>query len=483
MNAIVALDALCLAGFAWALVAALMIPARRGGHIEPTAKFFLIAAMAIYAFVAFSNVLEHAEITVALDVLEDYLEVTFFPFIAYVAYSIDVSDRLRRMRETQAALRHERDLTTSVVNASPAAIVMLAGDGSVRFASERVRSLFGLGRGGTPSAGELWLRGYGHGGTSPRQTIGDIAARAPFRDELFAIETPAEERIVSASAETSTTGDSPEAVVALVDVTERIRADAELSAYRLDLEGQVEERTSELTHVNAQLEVANRAKQDFLSKLSHELRTPLNSIIGFTGVMLRGMAGEITGEQRAQLEMVERASSRLLALVNDVLDISKIEAGEATVVMRPTQLHALVASLVAEMRPQSAERKVVLDYESESTTPEVRTDPDKVEQIARNLISNAITSASEGGTIGIRLADTPDGVAITVSNAAHDMTAAEQEQAFDPFYQADAAISRRSSGAGLGLAIAQELADLIGATLSVRSDPAEGTTFTVTVPT
>jgi len=482
VSAVSVLDAVSLAGFLVAFVAAFTLPARRGDGIEPSAKFFLAAAVGIYAVVALSNVLEHASITVALDVLEDYLEISFFPLIAYVAYSFDVTERMRRMQRTQAELLHERDLMTSVIDTSPAAIVMVAPDGSVRFASERVRSLFGLGHGDTPTAGELSLRGYGHAGVAPRQTIADVAARAPFRDELFAIATPAEERVVSASAETTSGVDSSETVVALVDVTERTRTDAELAAYRRDLEGQVEQRTAELTRVNTQLEVANRAKQDFLSKMSHELRTPLNSIIGFTGVMLRGMAGELTGEQHTQLEMVERAGRRLLALVNDMLDISRIEAGQATVSMRPTQLHALMASLVAEMRPIGEERDITLDYDSDSTTPEVRTDPDKVEQIARNLISNAVKFSPEGSRVEVRLHDYEGGVEVIVRDSGRGMTEVAKAQAFDPFYQAGAAMAASGAGAGLGLAIAQELADLIGAAILVDSELGRGSVFTLRVP-
>lgn len=480
---VVTFDVIATLSFAVAFVSIMLLIGRKT-FLEPRARMVLAIALLIYLFVAFSNVLEHAGITSRLDALEDYVEVAFFPLLAYVAYSIDASNRIQSAVESEEALRRERDLTLTVVDTSPAAVVMLDPVGELLFASDKVISLFGVAKSPDLGAGDLRLRPHGRlGATGPELTISDVAAHAPFVDQLFTIEGRGA-CVVSASAERTSDSEDAETVVALVDVTERMEAEAELAAYRDDLESQVEARTQELMRVNAELARANSAKQDFLSKMSHELRTPLNSIIGFTSVMLRGMAGEVTEEQRTQLEMVERAGQRVLSLVNDVLDVSKIEAGQATVSLKLTELHTSVASLVSEMRPLAQERNIILEFENESTRPEIRTDVGKIEQIVRNLISNGLKFTPEEGVVSVRIVDVPNAVEIIVTDTGIGMTNNQKVHAFDPFYQGSAMAEpdSRPSGTGLGLSIARELAELIGVTLDVSSTPGVGSVFTVGIP-
>lgn len=483
MVLVVTLDVIATVCFAVAFVSIMLLIGRET-FLEPRARIVLGIALLIYLFVSFSNVLEHANITSHLDALEDYLEVAFFPLLAYVAYSVDASNRIQSAVESKEALRRERDLTQTVVDTSPAAVVMLNREGELLFASDKVISLFGVSRSPDLGAGDLRLRPHGRlGAAGPELTISDVGAHAPFVDQLFTIEGRGA-CVVSASAERTSDSDDAETVVALVDVTERMEAEAQLAAYRDDLESQVEARTQELMHANAELARANSAKQDFLAKMSHELRTPLNSIIGFTSVMLRGMAGNVTEEQRTQLEMVERAGQRLLSLVNDVLDVSKIEAGQASVTLKLTELHMAVASLIAEMRPLAHERHITLEFENESTRPEIRTDVGKVEQIVRNLISNGLKFTPEEGTVSVRIVDVPNAVEIIVADTGIGMTHNQKVHAFDPFYQGSAIAESdsRPSGTGLGLSIAHELAELIGATLAVSSAPGKGSVFTVRIP-
>lgn len=482
--AIVIFDSVSAFAFALAAVAS-VVYLRKSDRLEWTAVAVLALAVALYSFVSISNILEHSSLTDAFDVYEDYVEILFFPLLAYVVYSVDAGDRMRRLRRAEESVRRERDLTATVIDTSPAAIMMVDDLERVVFMSDSARSLFRVAHGAEPEVGRLTVRPYARfGSAGPVMTIADVAAHAPIRDELFELEDGDAPRIVSASAERTGEGPGESVVIALFDVSERIRLDVELASYRADLEGQVEQRTAELSLVNEQLHRANQAKQDFLSKMSHELRTPLNSIIGFTGVILRGMAGEVTKEQRTQLQMVERAGQRLLSLVSDILDISKIETGQATVSMRPAQIHAVVASLVGELRPLAEERKVTLLYENESTRPEVRTDPDKVEQIMRNLISNGLKFTPEGGTVRVTVADTSRALIITVADTGRGMTATEKTMAFEPFYQAEGERGAQApaAGTGLGLAIARELAELIGATITVTSEYGRGSTFTMLIP-
>ncbi len=483
MPAVVVFDVIATLGFGVAFVS-IMFLIGRSTFLEPRAHMVLALALLIYLFVAFFNVLEHADITSSLDALEDHLEVAFFPLLAYVAYSIDASARIREAVASEAALRRERDLTRSVIDTSPAAVVMLDATGELLFASDVLRSRFGVEYERALEAGDLKLRPHGRlGAAGPELTISDVAAHAPFTDQLFVVDGHGV-RVMSASAERTSDAEDADTVLALVDVTERMESQTELAAYRDDLESQVDVRTRELMQLNAELARANSAKQDFLSKMSHELRTPLNSIIGFTSVMLRGMAGEVSEEQRTQLQMVEHAGQRLLSLVNDVLDVSKIDAGEATVSLKLTELHMSLASLVGEMRPFAQERGITLEFENESTRPEIRTDASKVEQIVRNLVSNGLKFTPEGGTVSVRIVDTPAALEIIVCDTGIGMSTREKTRVFDPFYQGPATpeAALRPPGTGLGLSIARELTELIGATLDVSSTLGQGSEFTVRIP-
>jgi signal transduction histidine kinase len=244
----------------------------------------------------------------------------------------------------------------------------------------------------------------------------------------------------------------------------------------------VEVRTRELREVNEALVSANHAKRDFLANMSHELRTPLNSIIGFTGVMLQGLAGPLTQEQRTQLQMIERSGQRLLSLINDVLDVARIEAGRASVTIEDVVLKTLLDQVAEGLQPLARERDIELVVEWESTTLTVRTDPDKLEQVVRNLLSNAVKFTGDGGRVCLRTSDTEENVVIEVIDNGPGISLGDKGMVFEAFYQAPASDHARSTGTGLGLAIARELCELIGAEISFTSTQGRGTTFRIEVP-
>jgi two-component system sensor histidine kinase/response regulator len=266
------------------------------------------------------------------------------------------------------------------------------------------------------------------------------------------------------------------------DITQRIRAEIELNDYKEGLERVVEERTRELTESNQALEEASRAKSQFLASMSHELRTPLNSIIGFTGIMLQGLTGELTSEQRAQLGMVNRAGRQLLGLVSDVLDLERVEAGAVQLELEDVDVRRLATTLTDTVRPMAEDVGLTLELDLERSPATVRTDRSKVEQILLNFLSNSVKYTESGGiTLTV---ESRDGgwVAFSVRDTGIGIAQEDQTSIFEEFRQLPAHRGAKHPGSGLGLAISIQLAEIIGGRIDLESAAGEGSSFTLMVP-
>jgi PAS domain S-box-containing protein len=266
-----------------------------------------------------------------------------------------------------------------------------------------------------------------------------------------------------------------------IDVTERKRADDELRTYRNHLEDLVKVRTAELAVAKEKAEESDRLKSAFLATMSHELRTPLNSIIGFSGVLMQGLAGPLNEEQKKQMGMVCGSAGHLLALINDVLDISKIEAGQLTFATETFDLPASLANLVRSAAPLAEKKGLSLGHEIGSEVGEMTSDRRRVEQIVLNLLSNAVKFTDHGS---VKLACTADDerATIRVVDTGIGIRAEDLDMLFRPFRQVDAGTSRHYEGTGLGLSISRRLAELLGGSIDVESEPGRGSTFTVVLP-
>jgi PAS domain S-box-containing protein len=253
---------------------------------------------------------------------------------------------------------------------------------------------------------------------------------------------------------------------------------------RKEAEGEREKRS--------QAEAADRIKSAFLATMSHELRTPLNSIIGFTGIVLQGLAGPLNSEQKKQLEMVRTSARHLLALVNDVLDISKIEAGQFKVACEPFDMKRSIAKVIAVVTPMADKKTVPLRVRVPPEVGEAVGDERRFEQILLNLLSNAVkftdrgeiamsaslvddfrSPGAESNQVAVRVQVSDTGIGIKPEDLAH---------LFQPFRQIDCGLSRNHEGTGLGLAICRRLACLMGGEISARSEWTKGSTFSVTLP-
>jgi signal transduction histidine kinase/CheY-like chemotaxis protein len=271
-------------------------------------------------------------------------------------------------------------------------------------------------------------------------------------------------------------------------IDEKDRYAEKLARLNVELEDKVRARTRELEAANRELQTANakireadRLKSEFLANMSHELRTPMNAIIGFTRLVRRKSADTLPLKQLENLEKVETSANQLLRLINDILDLSKIEAGKMGVSIMPFHLAPLVDTCFATVEPMVHEGKVRLLKDLPGDLPEILSDQDKLKQIIINLLSNAL-KFTEKGEVKLTAALENNSLKITVSDTGIGIPAPALEYIFDEFRQADGSSTRRHGGTGLGLSITRKLTHLLGGTVDVRSVEGLGSNFTVTIP-
>jgi PAS domain S-box-containing protein len=291
-------------------------------------------------------------------------------------------------------------------------------------------------------------------------------------------------------------GEIVRAIGTNTDITARRLAELELERYRGGLELLVEARTRELADTNAELEQtldsltaaneeleeATKAKSRFLANVSHELRTPLNSIIGFSGVLAGGAAGPLTDEQALQIGMVNKSGRQLLELINDILDLSRVEAGAAEVRIGPADAVEVVSDVAEALRPLAMEKGLGLRMEMPDGAIVLKTDKDRLRQILVNIMGNAV-KFTVTGEITLRLERTADArVAFLVTDTGPGLPADALQQVFEAFHQAVPASGDHPKGTGLGLAISREYAHLLGGEITVTSKEGQGSTFTLWLP-
>ena len=265
------------------------------------------------------------------------------------------------------------------------------------------------------------------------------------------------------------------------EVAQRRRAEEELRSYRDHLEELVAQRTVELAVARDRAEAADRLKSVFLATMSHELRTPLNSIIGFTGLLAQGMGGPVTEEQARQLGMVKSSASHLLSLINDVLDLSKIEAGQIELEMTSFDLGAAIRRVADLVKPLAEKKGLALAVAADADVGGVTSDRRRVEQVLLNLLSNAV-KFTDAGEVTVRAARRGADYEIGISDTGVGIKPEQLPKLFRPFQQLDSGPTRRAEGTGLGLSISRNLAEKLGGSLSVASEWGHGTTVTFVLP-
>jgi adenylate cyclase len=240
----------------------------------------------------------------------------------------------------------------------------------------------------------------------------------------------------------------------------------------------------EIQDKNRQLEMANQNKSQFVSSMSHELRTPLNAIIGLTGMMVSNAARFGTEKALEPLNRVHRAGTHLLGLINQVLDLSKIEAGKLELNPQTVELAPLINEIIGTAGQLAEQNKNRLVVEAPDDLGSINVDPMRLRQILLNLLSNAckFTKQGEVKLRARRLVDGRDWIEFAVADTGVGMTPEQQAKLFEEFSQADATTAQRFGGTGLGLAISRKLARMMGGDITVASEPGKGSVFTVRLP-
>jgi len=256
---------------------------------------------------------------------------------------------------------------------------------------------------------------------------------------------------------------------------------AQLQESYADLERKVSDRTQELATANERLDEASRHKSQFLANMSHELRTPLNGILGLTEMILDKIYGEVPEKIRSALEDVEASGRHLLGLINDVLDLSKIEAGQMTLALHEYSMREVVQAVSTAMQPLAAAKNLPLKVTIPPDLPPGKGDQRRIAQVLMNLVGNAIKFA-ETGEVLVEVGNADGSFLLSVSDTGPGIAPADQERIFEEFQQGDGSSSRSKGGTGLGLTIAKRIIEMHGGRIWVESKMGMGSTFTFTLP-
>lgn len=259
--------------------------------------------------------------------------------------------------------------------------------------------------------------------------------------------------------------DRPTAVSLITrDITEQKQIEAELSAKNLELER------------------ASRLKSEFLANMSHELRTPLTSILGFSSILQKQIFGVLNSKQQIYIHQIYQSGQHLLGLINDVLDLSKVEAGQLRLEIAPIVVNELCEKTLALVSEQARIRDLTVHSSIEPELEPLMADELRVRQMLLNLLSNAIKFSNEGGDIGLEVKMQDDMLRMTVWDNGIGIAEDKQHLLFHPFQQVDGSLSRRHEGTGLGLALTKKLAELHSGTVEMQSKEGEGSRFTICLP-
>ncbi|MGZ8320054.1 MAG: hybrid sensor histidine kinase/response regulator [Telluria sp.] len=250
---------------------------------------------------------------------------------------------------------------------------------------------------------------------------------------------------------------------------------------------ELENTNREIAHKNVELAEASRMKSAFIANMSHELRTPLNAIIGFTGALLMKLAGPLTTDQDKQLNTIRSSARHLLSLINDILDVAKIESGKVTVAAERVHCQNLLNETADTLRPLAAQKGLALELDLPAEPVVIASDRRALTQIVINLVNNAIKFTDQG-VIRVALKERVDEVGeelteFSVQDSGSGIRQEDQAKLFQAFSQLDSTSTRHVEGAGLGLYLCQNLAKLLGGTLTLSSEFGHGSIFTLSIPT
>ena len=284
----------------------------------------------------------------------------------------------------------------------------------------------------------------------------------------------------------------PIAIVSVLhDLTKEVEIERLYQALKKlnsELEQRIREATADLAEQNARLqwqsqevERANRLKSEFLASMSHELRTPINALIGYAALLLDGVLGDVNARQKDALKRGRAAAEHLLALINDILDLAKIEAGKMPLHLEAVPLRDVISEVSMQIEPMVRKKQLDFSIEVAPDCPVIQTDRTKVKQVLLNLLSNAVKFTNQG-RVSVHARCAPGGVRIDVEDTGIGIKDSDLQMIWEDFRQVDGSRTREFGGTGLGLSITRKLVDRLGGSVSVRSNFGEGSTFSVYLP-
>jgi Amt family ammonium transporter len=250
---------------------------------------------------------------------------------------------------------------------------------------------------------------------------------------------------------------------------------------RADLEKKVGERTNELVTVNKYLKKASRAKSEFFAIMSHELRTPLNSVIGFAEVLQDKKFGQLSEKQAKYLDNILTSGRHLLGLINDILDLSKIEAGKMELALSEFSFSELVDGVMVILKEIASRKSIIIKSHIEPKVPVINADERKIKQIMYNLLSNAVKFTPDGGKIDIRADLNDKELRVSVADTGIGIKQEDIGKLFETFQQIESEYTQKYGGTGLGLVLTRRLVELHGGKIWVESKIGKGSTFTFTI--
>jgi signal transduction histidine kinase len=408
----------------------------------------------------------------------------------------EIEESYRTLRLAQAEVRDERHRLDLIIDSVADPILVTDQEGDIVLMNEPAERLFNV----PPSAGEGAQRRVRANGANLTSFVSNVLTRGGeqrYRGEIQ-LTDPVTGRASPveglAGQILSEQGELMWVVTILHDLTEALEKAAlfqRLEASAAELERKVQEATGELADQNEllrrqhiALEQASALKSQFLANMSHEFRTPLNAILGYTHMLLNGVTGPVAEAQRKSLTRIDSNSRHLLALINDILDITRIEAGRMPLNLATFHIPELVDEVMSELEPIIKRSNLVVRSSMARSLPALKNDRQKVKQIVLNLLSNALKFTPSGSiTVGATYDSKGRSIAIAVADTGVGIGLEDQIKVFEDFRQLDSSPARGYGGTGLGLSICRRLSQMLGGTIELQSTIGEGSVFTLRLPT
>jgi PAS domain S-box-containing protein len=409
--------------------------------------------------------------------------------------SEEIEENYRKMRIAEVQARAESDRLNLIIDSVADPIVVTDAAGATSLMNEPAERLFTI-PSGASEIEQRWVQANdahfssfiaGMLVSADQRRVGEIGLSDPGTGEAMPVEAIAG-KILSDHGELT-------AVVTILhdqrEALEKAKLYEQLKQASDELERKIQAATADIAQQNEllrrqaiELEQASALKSQFLANMSHEFRTPLNAMLGYTSMLLQGVAGPTEPPVRRQLSRIESNGRHLLTIINEILDISRIEAGRMPLQMSTVRIPDLVGEVKSELEPIIMRSKLTVTLDLANDLAPITTDRQKVKQILLNLLSNALKFTHHGAvTIGARRNPKERTVTVSVTDTGIGIAQADQARIFEDFRQLDNSPTRAYSGTGLGLSICRRLAQMIDGRVSVHSRVGKGSTFTLTLPT